>query len=165
MTAAVFAGERKFSKSRGLSASVSFLPSPPPLPHFHFLALVSFLARPKPRIPFLGLSLFRKQTETLATQANYILADIFQGLKMLLAICNNTKENLLWEPEKMKYVKFHKITSYSWNFQNFICVFRILLKFWHSFSRTLITEFLWCYYRWLITSFTLEKSKKEHSIL
>ena len=34
-----------------------------------FLALVSFLARPKPRIPFLGLSLLRNQTETLATQA------------------------------------------------------------------------------------------------
>ena len=37
--------------------------------YFHFLALVSFLARPKPRIPFLGLSLLRNQTETLATQA------------------------------------------------------------------------------------------------
>ena len=38
-------------------------------PHFHFLALVSFLARPKPRIPFLGPSLLRNQTETFATQA------------------------------------------------------------------------------------------------
>ena len=43
---------------------------PSPSPHFHFLALVSFLARPKPRIPFLGLSLLRNQTETLATQAS-----------------------------------------------------------------------------------------------
>ena len=34
-------------------------------------ALVSFLARPKPRIPFLGLSLLRNQTETLATQASH----------------------------------------------------------------------------------------------
>jgi len=49
-----------------LQAFPSF-PSPPP--HFNFLALVSFLARPKPRIPFLGLSLLRNQTETLATQA------------------------------------------------------------------------------------------------
>ena len=40
---------------------------PSPSPHFHFLALVSFLARPKPRILFLGLSLLRNQTETLAT--------------------------------------------------------------------------------------------------
>ena len=36
----------------------------------HFLALVSFLARSKPKVPFLGLSLLRNQTETLATQAN-----------------------------------------------------------------------------------------------
>ena len=45
---------------------------PSPSPHFHFFALVSFLARPKPRIPF--VSFFtpkrRNQTETLATQAN-----------------------------------------------------------------------------------------------
>ena len=47
-----------------------FLPSLPPPPTFIFLALVSFLARPKPRIPFLGLSLLRNQKETLATQAN-----------------------------------------------------------------------------------------------
>ena len=46
---------------------------PLPLPLFHFLALVSFLAQPKPRIlflaSFLGLFLLRNQTETLATQA------------------------------------------------------------------------------------------------
>ena len=43
--------------------------SPPPPHLFHFLTLVSFLARSKPRIPFLGVSLLRNQTETLATQA------------------------------------------------------------------------------------------------
>ena len=48
---------------------VSFVPLPP-LPLVHFLALVSFLARSKPKIPFLGLSLLRNQTETLATQAS-----------------------------------------------------------------------------------------------
>ena len=64
---AAFAGERRFSKSRGLSASVSSLSFP--LPLFHFLALVSFLARSKPKVPFLGISLHRNQTETLATQA------------------------------------------------------------------------------------------------
>ena len=60
--------EREGKKNRGvcLQAFPSF---PSPSPHFHFLALVSFLARPKPRIPFLGLSLLRNQTETLATQA------------------------------------------------------------------------------------------------
>ena len=40
-----------------------------PSPLFHFLALVSFLAWPKPRILFLGLSLLQNQMETLATQA------------------------------------------------------------------------------------------------
>ena len=33
-----------------------------------FLALVSFLGRPKPKVPFVGLSSLRNQTETLATQ-------------------------------------------------------------------------------------------------
>ena len=33
------------------------------------LALVTFLAQPKPRVMFLGLSLLRNQTETLARQA------------------------------------------------------------------------------------------------
>jgi len=33
------------------------------------VALVSFLTRPKPRMLFLGLSLLRNQTETLATLA------------------------------------------------------------------------------------------------
>ena len=42
---------------------------PFPSPLFHFLPLVSFLGRPKPRISFLGLSLLRNSTETLATQA------------------------------------------------------------------------------------------------
>ena len=34
------------------------------------LAVVPFLARPKPKIPFLGLSFLQNQTETLATQAS-----------------------------------------------------------------------------------------------
>ena len=42
----------------------------PLFPQFHFLALVPFLVPPKPKIPFLGLSLLRNQTETLAMQAN-----------------------------------------------------------------------------------------------
>ena len=39
---------------------------------FYFLALVSFFARSKAKIPFLGLSLLRNQMETLAEQANKI---------------------------------------------------------------------------------------------
>ena len=33
-------------------------------------------------------------------------------------------------------------------------------EIWHSFSRAPIRDFLWCYYRWLITSLALEKGKK-----
>ena len=55
-----------------------FLPSLPLPPTFIFLALVSFLARPKSRIPFLGLSLLRNQTETLAMQANAIASRHFE---------------------------------------------------------------------------------------
>ena len=47
-----------------------------PSPLLHFLALVSFLALPKPRISFLGLSLLRNSTETLATQATISLVDL-----------------------------------------------------------------------------------------
>ena len=36
------------------------------------MALVSFLVRPKPRIPFLGLSLLRNQTKTLSTHATVL---------------------------------------------------------------------------------------------
>ena len=46
-----------------------------------------------------------------------------------LVVCNNTKENFLWEAEKMK-VKFHKIASYTWNFT---CVFTILVKYYIHF--------------------------------
>ena len=50
---------------------------PSPSPHFHLLALVSFLAQPKPRIPFLGLTLLQNQTETLATQAIFLRTQSF----------------------------------------------------------------------------------------
>ena len=39
----------------------------------NFLALVSFLARSEPKVPFLGLSLLRNQTETLARLARLAL--------------------------------------------------------------------------------------------
>ena len=40
-------------------------------------ALVSLLARPKPIIPFPGLSLLRNQTDTLATQAMHVATVLF----------------------------------------------------------------------------------------
>ena len=43
--------------------------------------LVSFLARPKPRISFLGLSLLRNSTETLATQAIAASKNVYREVK------------------------------------------------------------------------------------
>ena len=58
-------GERGFQNPGVcLKEFLSFLP----LPIFHFLALVLFLALPKPKIPFLGLSLLCNMTKTLASQ-------------------------------------------------------------------------------------------------
>ena len=62
-----FAGERRFSKSRGLSASVSFLPLPHPPPSY--FALDPFFAQTKRQNH--RSSLFCA-TETLATQATAI---------------------------------------------------------------------------------------------
>ena len=45
-------------------------------------------------------------------------------------------------------------------FQNFKCVITILVKFDIHNSRTSMRNFLWCYYRWFITSSALEKCKK-----
>ena len=60
-------------------------------------------------------------------------------------------------------VKFQRITSYTWNFQNFTCVITILVKFdIHSLG---FPNFLWCYYRWFITSLAFEQGKKECNIL
>ena len=52
---------------------------------FHFLALVSFLARSKPKVPFLGISLLRNQTETLSTQANRALNFLTVSIEKMMA--------------------------------------------------------------------------------
>ena len=67
---APFAGERRFSKSRGLSASVSFLPLPHPLFLILAFAPISRGQNTFP-VPFLGLSLLPNPTETLAMQATF----------------------------------------------------------------------------------------------
>ena len=61
-------------------------PFPSPSPFFHFFALISFLSWPKPKIPLLGLSLLRNQTETLATQAIKIH---FQGIGTVLFLSHS----------------------------------------------------------------------------
>ena len=53
----------------------------------------------------------------------------------------------------------HKITWYTWNFQNYL-YFHNSCEIWHTLPRTPMRNFLWCYYRWLITSLALEKCKK-----
>ena len=47
---------------------------------------------------------------------------------MYLVMCKNTKENFLWKAHKIN-VKRHIMTSCTWNFMNFTCVFTILVKF------------------------------------
>ena len=43
------------------------------------MALFSFLVRPKPTVPFLGLSLLRNETDTLVTQAKmYVSRRMFR---------------------------------------------------------------------------------------
>ena len=37
-------------------------------------------------------------------------------------------------------------------------------EIWYSFSRTPLRNFLWCYYRWLITSLALQKCKTGNAI-
>ena len=78
---------------------------------------------------------------------------------MSLVICNNTKENFLWKPEKMN-VKFHKIRSQTWSFQKFTCVFTILVKFDSHFLRLPLEIFFS-----IITSLAPEKCKKDCNVL
>ena len=68
-------------------------------------------------------------------------------------------------------VKFHKMTSFTWIFQNILCIQWIHNRYihnsreiWYSFSRTPLRNFLWCYYRWLITSLALQKCETGNAI-
>ena len=63
----LFTGEWRFSKSMGLSASVSCLPLPHPL--FLILALAPISRAKYAPVLFLGFSLLPNPTETLAMQA------------------------------------------------------------------------------------------------
>ena len=55
---------------------------------------------------------------------------VLQGLLLVIAIMidGSEKRNCEGEPQKMN-VKFHRNTSYTWNFQNFTCVITILVIF------------------------------------
>ena len=67
----------EFSKSRGLSASVSFLPLPYPHRSF-FSSRPIFRADKIPKTPFLGLSLLPNPMETLAMQANKLFLHVLE---------------------------------------------------------------------------------------
>ena len=62
-------------------------------------------------------------------------------------------------------VKFHGITSYTWNFQNFNSVITILVKLIdiHFLGLPWQIFFGACYYRWFIKSSALEKCKKKNA--
>ena len=117
--------ERGESGEERKETALLLLPPPPPL---HLLALVSFLARPKPRIPFLGLSLLRNQTKTLATQASVIqtwlvepftqlksaehMAKIIQHksqIRALKPISKCQERKCIKRSSKIKYLQIHKI--------------------------------------------------------
>ena len=84
---------------------------------------------------------------------------------MLLVTCNNTKECFSREPEKIN-VKFHKNCENTGKILKISCLCRMsFCEIWQLFSRALIRNFLWCFYRWLVTSFVLEKCKKECDIV
>ena len=50
-------------------------------------------------------------------------------------------------------------------FQEFHLSNHSSFEIWHSFCRTPMRNFLWCYERWLITSLAFEKYEKECNIL
>ena len=50
-------------------------------------------------------------------------------------------------------------------FSGFYLCFHNSREIWHLFSRTPLRNFLWCYYRWLLTSLGHEKCIKECNIL
>ena len=60
------------------------------------VTLVPFFVRPKPKIPFVGLSLLRNQTETLATQAKHHIMSLVSsqfsepGTDRLVCACNSS---------------------------------------------------------------------------
>ena len=72
-----------------------------PSPLFHFLALASFLARQKPKTPFLGLSLLQNQTEMLATQPEN---SVMKTSRCCLAFYEEMRTNYLLTVELVKKV-------------------------------------------------------------
>ena len=76
-------------------------------------------------------------------------------------ICSKTKKKIAGENEcqiSQNYILHIKFSEF------FLCNHNSC-EIWHLFSRTSMRNFLWCYYRWFITSLALEKCKKRmHAI-
>ena len=87
------------------------------------------------------------------------IAIFFSRAIDVISICNNTKENFLREPEKIK-VKSQKRHLHM-QFSEFYLFFHNSFEIWHLFSRALTRNSFWCYYRELITAIALEKCKKK----
>ena len=93
----------RFSKSRGLSASVSFLPLPhPPLSLFGSAPI--FRMGKTPKIPFLSLSLLLNPTETLATQAKW--PPTYSKTKEFDKSSMDNKSLNAWMPKNCKWHGF-----------------------------------------------------------
>ena len=81
---------------------------------------------------------------------------------------NNKRCNIssVITPKKISYgsprkwmSNFTKLHLYMKFTEIYLC-FHNSSEMWHSFSRTPMRNFLWCYYRWLFTSLGLKKNAK-----
>ena len=61
------------------------------------MALVSFLSRPTPKIPFPGLSLIQNQTETLVTQAAVFIELDFISVSQYSKLTKIEKKKPTWQ--------------------------------------------------------------------
>ena len=109
---APFAGEWRFSKSRGLSASGSFVPLPhPPLSIFSSHPI--FCAGKTPKILFLSLSLLPNPTEMLATQAMKV---VYMSICLSVCLFNDSVLNITYivscNYNTLVKIIFHAIQSF-----------------------------------------------------
>ena len=125
---APFAGERRFSKSRGLSASGSFLPLPyPPLSFFGSRPI--FRAAKTPKIPFLSLSLLPNPTETLATQAMKV---VYMSICLSVCLFNESVLNITYivscNYNTLVKIIFHAIQSFFFHLYSLQVPASVVLK-------------------------------------
>ena len=74
-------------------------------------------------------------------------------------ICSDNQKNCHGSPRKWKS-NFTQFPFYMWNVEILPVYYHNSCEIWHLFSQTSMRNFLWCYYRWFITSLALENVKK-----